>query len=377
MEKYYVFCDESGTPSKKDNINHFIYACILIKESDLVKARNVRAHISKNFLQGNIIKAGNKAIRGNFKKRIQILNYLCDNLNFKIHSLIIDKEALAGRGLDIKQVFIKFFQKLLLNDLSGKVASFQVFMDSTGDDNFQLDLKHYLLKSIPRFQANLFNQDNSYHLKSDEEEELIQFADLIANSMLQIYSGSKKNINWKQLYEILEPKLLKPIVFPYNSVLNQDEDEENFTVSNNIYSSVLDTIERFKENNRDKVKNTIVNHLVYISRIFPSKLIETYELREEIKRVISQEVSLEKIRLLIRDLRYQGVLIISKSGKSGYKIAVNEEDISSYFNHYLSYIIPMLEKANIADEALQISLDRNNYNKINKFLKALKEPDIN
>lgn len=37
----------------------------------------------------------------------------------------------------------------------------------------------------------------------------------------------------------------------------------------------------------------------------------------------------------------------------------------------------MLEKATIADEALKISMDSNNYSKIHKFIKALKEPDIN
>ncbi|KMQ65285.1 hypothetical protein ACM39_16515 [Chryseobacterium sp. FH2] len=73
MEKYYLFGDESGTPSKNDGINHFIYACVLIKESDLQKAREVRTYISQQFLNGNIIKASNRAISKNFSKRIQIL----------------------------------------------------------------------------------------------------------------------------------------------------------------------------------------------------------------------------------------------------------------------------------------------------------------
>lgn len=375
MEKYYVFCDESGTPSKNDGISHFIYACVLIKESDLEKAINIRDYISHNYLNNSIIKASNKAIRGNLAKRIQILQYLCDNLDFKIHSLIIDKNSISSKNLEVKTIFIKFFQKILLDDLAGKVSSFQVFIDSTGNSDFQKNLKKYLIANIPKFQANLFNQENSYYLKSDEEEPLIQLADLISNSLLLIYSKSKRITDWEELFDILEPKLLKPLVFPYNSILNQTEEEENFKVSKPIYSSVLETIERFKEKNTDKIKSTIINHLVYISRIFPTKLIETYELKDEIKRVLNLEVTLENIRLQIRDLRYKGILIISKAGKSGYKIAVNEEDISSYFQHYLSYIIPMLEKANIADEALKISLDSVNYNKIQKFIKVLKEPN--
>lgn len=170
MEKYFVFCDESGTPSKNDGISHFIYACVLIKESDLQKARDVRNYISNYFLNGNIIKASNKAVSKNFSKRIQILKYLCENIDFHIHSLIIDKKSLFSKGLDIKSVFIKFFQKILLDDLAGKVSSFQVFIDSTGNDDFQKNLKKYLIANIPKFQANLFNQENSYQLMSDEEE---------------------------------------------------------------------------------------------------------------------------------------------------------------------------------------------------------------
>lgn len=376
MEKYYVFGDESGTPSKNDSISHFIYACVLIKESELQKAREVRSYISQQFLDGHIIKASNRAISKNFSKRIKILKYLCENLDFHIYSLVIDKKALFSKGLDIKTSFIKFFQRILLNDLAGKVSSFQVFIDSTGNDDFQISLKNYIVANIPQFQANLFNQENSYHLKSDEEEELIQLADLVSNSLMMIYSESKRNANWEELFNTLESKLFQPLVFPYNSILNQEEEEENFKVSKSIYSSVLETIERFKEGNIDKIKSVIVNHLVYISRIFPTRLIETYELKDEIKRVLNLDVSLENIRIHIRDLRYKGILIISKAGKSGYKIAVNEQDISSYFQHYLSYIIPMLEKANIADEALKISLDSSNYSKIHKFIKALKEPDI-
>ncbi|WP_313098250.1 DUF3800 domain-containing protein [Epilithonimonas sp.] len=375
MENYYVFCDESGTPSKNDGLKHFIYACVLIKESDIDRARKIRNDISEKFLNGNLIKASNRAISKNISTRIKILKYLCDNLDFHIHSLIIEKSSLVSKGLGFKPVFIKFFQKILFNDLAGKVSSFKVFIDSTGNDDFQKSLKKFIVSEIPILQTNLFSQANKYQLKSDEEEELIQLADFISNTLLHIYSESKRVSNWEELFNILEPKLFKPSVFPYNSILNQTDNEDNFRVSETIYRSVLETIERFRENNIDKVKNLIVNHLVYISRIYPTRLVETYELKDEIRRVTNQEISLESIRLHIRDLRYKGVVIISKAGKSGYKIAVNEEDISSYFQHYLSYIIPMLEKANIADEVLKLGLSSQNYNKINKFIKVLKQPD--
>lgn len=374
MEKYFVFCDESGTPSKNDGVSHFVYTAFIIRESEIEKARKERQYISSNYLFGNKISAKSPAISKNLKRRLDILKYICDNLDFTVYSLVIHKAELDSQGLDIKTVFIKYFQKLLYGNIDERISNYVIYMDSTGTDKFQKELKSYIYKNLPDLQANLFSIENKFHLKSDDEEELIQFADLFSNTLLKIYSSSHRENDWESIFNIIEPKIFKPQFYPYNSIFSQEnDDEDNYKINKEIYQSVLESTNKISR--IDKVKNVIVDLLVYYSRVLPKKLVETYEIKEEIKRVLGFDVSTEKIRIYIRDLRYDGILIISKAGKSGYKLAVNDDDISSYFQHYLSYIIPMLEKANIAEESLRLRMDSKSYTKISKFLKALKMPD--
>lgn len=371
MENYYVFCDESGTPSKNDGMSHFVYTAILIPEAELEKARIIRQEACDKFLQGHKISSKGRAISSNFRTRINLLKHFCENLNFSVYTLIIDKSKLESDGLQIKQIFIKYFQKLLYGRIESKVSNFIVYMDAAGTEEFQKELKSYIYKKLPELQANLFSLENKFFLKSDDEEELIQLADLFSNSIQKIYSESHQLNNWKEIFDVIESKILKPQFFPYNSIVGKSEDSE-YKVDTRIYESVVESIEKL--NRIDKEKNTIIDYLLFTSRFLPQKLVETYELANEISKVLGYPIPVEKIRLHIRDLRYNGILIISKAGKSGYKLAVNEQDISSYFNHYLNYIIPMLEKANIADETLKLSLNNSTYNKIHKFLKVLKEP---
>ena len=371
MSTFYIFCDESGTFSKKDGMSHFVYAAVLIPEYELDKAKQVLKEGCNKFLQGHKISSKNRAISQNFKTRINLLKYFCENIDLHVYSLIVDKSKLDSGGLEIKKIFIKYFQKLLFGKIQKSVSKFVIFMDSTGTDRFQYELKDYIYKSLPNLFANLFSLENRFFLKSDDEEELIQLADLFSNSLQKIYSDSHQIDIWKEIFEVIEPKLLMPQFFPYNSIFNEEENLD-YIVDKKIYSNVVKTIENLQR--VDKEKNVIIDYLLFISRIFPQKLVETYELSNELSRVLGYQITTEKIRLHIRDLRYSGVLIISKAGKSGYKLAVNEQDINSYFNHYLSYIIPMLEKANIADETLRLKLNTEGNALISKLSSIIKQP---
>lgn len=66
MEKVYIFGDEFGTSTLKNNdvknITHFVYAAIVVKESQLENAKIVRDEISKKFFKGNILKSNSKIL---------------------------------------------------------------------------------------------------------------------------------------------------------------------------------------------------------------------------------------------------------------------------------------------------------------------------
>jgi len=69
--------------------------------------------------------------------------------------------------------------------------------------------------------------------------------------------------------------------------------------------------------------------------------------------------------MLVRDLRYEGLFVVSHSGKPGYKLANSYYDISEHFTHFLKYIIPMLQKIHI----LNSTISSNSFNKINPIEK--------
>ena len=122
MEKVFIFCDEFGTSTLKQNdvknITKFVYCSIIIKESQLKKAFKVRDEISKNFLKSGKIKSSSKILK-NETTRIDCVNYLYNNLSFVNHFLIIDKEKLEQDkgGLRFKEVFYKYFQNIFFSEL--------------------------------------------------------------------------------------------------------------------------------------------------------------------------------------------------------------------------------------------------------------------
>jgi len=67
MEKVFIFCDEFGTSTLLQNdvknITKFVYCSIVIKESNLEKARKVRDEISQKFLFNEKIKSSSTALK--------------------------------------------------------------------------------------------------------------------------------------------------------------------------------------------------------------------------------------------------------------------------------------------------------------------------
>ncbi|MCT3728147.1 DUF3800 domain-containing protein [Elizabethkingia anophelis] len=378
METLYLFGDESGTHHKNDISTHYIYSCILLKEENLMKALEVRNHISKYFFSEK--KVSSKSIRQkHFHRRINIIKYLVENLNFSIYTLIIDKSAITSKNLEDKSTFIKFFHNIFIRNIIGNISTINITLDSTGNSIFSRKLRESLLNRNSELVTNLFNQNNKIQYKSDDEEPLLQLADIVVGSISKIYSGHEKNDRWEELFTLLESKMISPVFFPFNSVLAEKDSDGEYQIEKHIYDYVVQNVESFLSKTEDRIKSVIVNHLLKYSKISPSKLIEIYELRDIIIFELNETLKDEQIRLQIRDLRYEGLLIISRAGKSGYKLAVNTSDVNSYFEHYLNYIKPMLQKILIAEDNIRMLsagqtklLDSDTL--ISKLISTLKQP---
>ena len=352
MEKIFIYGDEFGTHSLNEEdpqfISHFIYTAFAIKESNLQNAIDLRNELSSKYLFGQKLKSSSKALnnKNNFDKRLGIIKAIC-SLECAIYCLIVDKQSIDSEGLKFKETFYKFFQRIFLEQLGYNYNNYSIFMHNIINGRFALEMRDYLQSRNP---STLFNS-YSYRMCTDEEEPLIQFADVLSGSLGRIFSISHKHPRWEELYNVISSKLIKPIIFPTSSKHNvfYDNNENDEKIDEEIFKIVQEDGEKFLTTNKDSIIKCIDEHLLFYQKIAPFKLVEIHELVSVINKNIGIEISQEHLRKCIRDIRYEGIMVVSIAGKSGYKLATSKNDVIDYFSHYLKYVVPMLQIVEIAN----------------------------
>lgn len=349
MEKVYIFGDEFGTSTLKNNdvknITHFVYAAIVVKESQLEKAMRVRDEISKKFFKGNILKSNAKILNRKKETRLQVLDYLVENLNFIVHLFVIDKSKLDkdNGGLRFKEVFYKYFQKLFVSQLDNNFADFEIHMDNLINDDYQIELKNYIAQN---YQDSFFEK---YHISDDKEEPLIQLADLLAGSYGRVFNAAFITDDSEKIFNKLKPVTGKITFFPYKDDSKVFVVNEENKVDEDLYNIVRNDALDSHEKENDIIVQNVIEYLLWYQKVMPFSYIKTYEITNALKHNTGKVVSVENLRNIIKNLRFKGIIIVSSSSKSGYKLAVNKSDVHIYFSHYLNYILPMLKKVEIAN----------------------------
>jgi hypothetical protein len=367
MNSAFIFIDEFGHPhldtEKPGSFSHFIYSAFIIDSADELKARELREKLCKKYNLGPNIKS-NKLGSKYFEKRLNILSDLVKELDFTIDVLVVDKNKLnESKGLSNHQVFYKFFQSTFVTRYNTKFRAYSIWADQVGTD-FKIILQDYVRSKGA--ERDLFYPDRYYALKDDiNEEKLIQFADIICGSIGKIFCVSHADPRAKEIYEILHSRMSVDY-FPYfttrliSSDPNPEIDQQIRNINQEIINKYLDNTWSIVSSE----KTVLLKYMILNAQINPDRLIPTYDLRIYMSNYFSNYTE-ERLRLLIRDLRYEGVLIISHSGKPGYKLASCYDDIKEHFDHFMGYVIPMLNKIKVLNK----SISENSYNKINPIEK--------
>lgn len=369
MNKAFIFIDEFGNShlnlSKDGTFSHFIYTSIIINQNLISKARQVRSDICQKFRLGSDIKSKNIKVK-DFDKRLKILEYLIDNLDFHIDVLIIDKSRIDSIGLNEKRTFYKYFQKTFIRKYNDRFDSFSIFADAVGTD-FRTELENFVTTN--GINRDLFNPDRSFELTDDKTgEKLVQLADFISGCLGKIFCLSHSSSRAKDIYDKVHLRLSVDY-FPYETSQSYYLVNSNTQFDDVIRQMNFQSVQKFLEKeNQNKYEHTrLLEYLQLQNQIDSLRLVPTYELLAYLQKFYPNYTT-EKLRLLVRDLRYDGLLIISHSGKTGYKLASSYQDIHQNFNHFLKYVIPMLQKV----QAMNKSLSANSMNKINPI-----EKDVN
>lgn len=353
-ETAYIFVDEFGTNVyKSDTISttsHFVYTSIIVPFSKLNVARELREKLSKTYKQGSPLESKTFDRKDkNLTKRINLLKDLVAGLDFTIDVLVIDKRSITSDHLKDKKIFYKYFQKLFTHKYKEKYESFHIIADKIGSTEFCRELTQFINSGIGR---DLFNPDRYFSLSEDKTEEpLIQFADIICGSLGKFYSSSHYHNNSKEIFDILHTRISCEYIPDFESKSIKSI-EPNDTINRKIMESSLNSIQFDSSKIKDfELAGRVVDFLKSHYNSNPKRFIQTHEILDYLKN-FSSEISIEKTRRIIRDLRYEGVFIISVSSQRGYKLAYDYNDVLQYFNHYSNYFIPMLKKIKIINQEL-------------------------
>lgn len=370
MKKAKIYIDEFGNThldlSKKGTFSHFVYTSVIISEDQEEKARELRKEICHKFRLGPNIKSNNLGDKKYFKRRLDILKYLVENLDFTIDTLIIDKSKIDNEkgGLMHKQVFYKYFQKLFVGKYNEIYDSYEIFADKIGEE-FVSELERFIMQNA--IKPDLFNPDRSYELADDvKDEKLVQIADIIAGSLGKIFCSSHSSERMDEIYEILHTRLTIQY-HPFQSnyqIHTTEEDEKMNMLIKKLSGEVLEQYITNANYKKDHLQIRLLDYLSLHNRMSPFRLVPSYEIVDYLKNFTLQ-MSEERLRTIIRDLRYEGLFIISHSGKPGYKLASSYEDIIQHFNHFMRYIVPMLEKI----KAINQKMANTSFNDVNPLEK--------
>jgi flagellin-specific chaperone FliS len=356
-ETAHIFIDEFGTniylPNSPKTTSHFVYTSIIIGESNLDKAREIRDSLSKKYKQGSPLssKSFDKKDKNNsLQKRIDFITELANSLDFTIDVLVIDKSKISGQGLKEKEIFYKYFQSLFVSKYNKRYESYYINADKIGDEIFSSELKNFVEKyNVAR---DLFNQDRYFNLRDDiTEEPLIQLADMICGSLGKFYSSSHYHENAEKIFSLLHTRI-NCETFPKfempQQILGAVDTETNKKIREISLNSLNINTASLKDTD---LAERVLEYLLSHYKANPNRFVQTYELESYLKNFVT-DIKVEKIRRIIRDLRYEGAFIISVSSQYGYKIANDLNDIYQYFNHYSNYFIPMLMKIKIINQEI-------------------------
>jgi hypothetical protein len=363
-----IFIDEFGNAhldlNKGGTFSHFIYCGLIFPQSAREQAECLRDRISKNHFFGQSLKSSKLGPKM-FDRRLAALREILDGLDFTLDILVIDKSRLdQAEGLKYKPVFYKYFQNLFVTKYNQRFQAFEITADQVGEQ-FKYELQQYV--RTHGVQTDLFNPDRAFHLKEDEAEEpLLQLADFLCGCVGKIFCASHAEERAPELLALLHARM-SVSYFPYTPKW-QPVGEADESLDRQIAEVTLNLIDDFYRSHTGRSSSAeylrLLDYLLLNYKIENTRLVSTHEILSYLSQFFL-EMSEERVRLIVRNLRYEGLFIVSHSGKSGYKIAANYHDIEEYFRHFSKYVIPMLQKIKILNE----TISANTFNAINPLEK--------
>ena len=332
MQKAYIYIDESGTTSlntEKDGTSlYMVYSAVVIAEQSITKARDILTNIIKSISpQRGYLKS--KYL--DYDKRVKVLTALKD-LEHYVIALVIDKSKLdKDSGLQYKQSFIKYFQRLLSKQFFHRYDEFHIYFDKLGYPPFQKALREYM-EQRGGIGKTLFD-NNTFDLAEDTTEEpLLQLADIYAGTIYKCYCQQSDPNQTKHIHDDLLKGRVTLDWYPWETV--------TLIAAENIFSEKFD---------KELYDLSVATAKQYVEQ-HENGDIEGVEL---IKYILQEWIDIGDPISKIASLRSKEVVIISPQGKKGYKFPTSEKELADFYDRLRDNVIPQLQRCQIINNVLQ------------------------
>ena len=353
MQKAYIYIDEIGTTSlntEKDGTSlYMVYSAVVIAEQSITKARDILTNIIKSISpQRGYLKS--KYL--DYDKRVKVLTALKD-LEHYVIALVIDKSKLdKDSGLQYKQSFIKYFQRLLSKQFFHRYDEFHIYFDKLGYPPFQKALREYM-EQRGGIGKTLFD-NNTFDLAEDTTEEpLLQLADIYAGTIYKYYCQQSDPNQTKHIHDDLLKGRVTLDWYPWETVtLIAAENIFSEKFDKELYDLSVATAKQYVEQheNGDIEGVELIKYILQESSLNPCRVISSKEIKQNLQ---SRGIDIGDPISKIASLRSKEVVIISPQGKKGYKFPTSEKELADFYDRLRDNVIPQLQRCQIINNVLQ------------------------
>lgn len=365
MQNTHCFVDEYGDTSiniEKSGVSAFFIITIIFVPSDsLVSKAEAAEKIRIKYFQTGEMKSSK--VGDNDERRIKILSDLND-IDFRSFSLAVDKSELYKEsGLAWKRSFFKYLHRLLYERVFRIFENLDVIADEHGSEEFMEGFKSYLTRVIP---PSLFSSQ-TFDFAPSRNNVMLQVADFISGSLARCLDPDKKSSRHQEILALLTKCSVGIDVWPPRLI---PEPEANLDISQPRYLNLhirrhcirqarifLDQMHTASDS--DEIVRAQVETLKYLlfhaqfvsdtTFVMTNKILDHLRVNARVENMTSRQFQ----STVISKLRDANVIIAN--GPKGYKIPVNDSDMTSFVNHANSIILPMLARLNRAREELRIA----------------------
>ena len=176
-----IYLDETGDNGfsfDNDTTSYwFTIVGIIVAENEEAELERRLHELANIYRQGGQIKSSQW---NNDRKRAQFVDDLM-KLSWRGYALVVDKRQLVGDGFLYKKTFYKRIPRQIYQYLKTVLSNADVYPDPVGSEQFQGELKKYILKKCP---GDLFDEA-SFNFRSAKTNRITQLADFTSGTLFK------------------------------------------------------------------------------------------------------------------------------------------------------------------------------------------------